>query len=68
MAKLIQFTGSIGNSISGITVQSYSEPPLIVGFIELPVMPNQKLKKKCCKKYQRKGRHCKSCPKIHKKK
>lgn len=21
-------------------------------------------KKKCCKKYKRKGRHCKSCPKL----
>ena len=25
---------------------------------------NMVFKKKCCKKYKRKGHHCKSCPKL----
>lgn len=28
----------------------------------LPIVQGKKMKKKCCKKYKKKGKRCKSCP------
>ena len=41
-------------------------------FIELPIYKEQKeesfsckkVKDKCCKKYKKKGKHCKKCPRL----
>lgn len=29
---------------------------------KMPTEPPAKLKKKCCKKYRKKGKYCKKCP------
>ena len=51
-------------------IDPYIYNPIIdpyLPYMELPIL-QAKVKKKCCKKYKKKGKYCKKCPKLHKKK
>lgn len=49
-------------------MKSYSENPKFLLFSSLAENKAEKSvccgKKSCCEKYKRKGKHCKSCPKL----
>lgn len=68
MSTLSKHIDSLDPFISGIEIISYRDPVLTDCFIALPLLPQKKLKKKCCRKYEKRGRHCKACPKTNKRK
>jgi hypothetical protein len=68
MARIAQHITGIAQNISGIEINCFHESSITDGFIPLPLIPQKKGKKKCCKKYERKGRHCKVCPRTLKRK
>lgn len=68
MSSLTKYNLSSGHDVSGIEIRSFRDSSLQDNFIALPLLPQKKLKKKCCRKFEKKGRHCKACPKTCKKK